>query len=1212
MTSTPESPRRRRRWGRRLALVLLCGLTGLIALILALPWIIEVPWVQRQLAAQASRVLAPGAVRFEHVSVSWNRPITILGLVLKDAQGDEIVVSPRATLDWNLRQLVLTQPKTATLTLDKASVDIERSSEGKIDLLETLKPVLSDEPKVTLLVRVVEGKLRFRDEGLGQPFEADKANIDLDLNAYPQPISWRMDLERTTPGPKPGRVNLTGSMSRKRTQTGAPEELSLALKADRWPWEYKTAELAAQGALDGTIEVAQNTGQISLAGDVKVIDLKATGSRLAGDQVQLEAVAAAWKVSRQNDIWKADRLEVTSGLGVVKGSGSYPPRDDAGLRLEGSLDLAALARQIPRTLHIREDLHVDKGSVRLEAEVTGEAAKTGQVINVTAKLSELSARKGNQTLSFRDPATLIARLSRGSDSFSLEQLEIQTPFLTATGRGNLDRGIDVRASVDLDAATGRLKDWVELGRIELAGKGTIDAHYQRAADRFEATAKADFKGLKISGLPAVEMLSRDQLASSLQAKGAAEPSGLPSSLHELLWSAKGDAEDMMLSLNRDQATGLGAGSFKGQTRLVVNGKKQDASATLQGRLNDQELALDSIILSLAPVVGPGGQFLPSAPARWSGKGKYDLGKDELTIAGDPVTAADSTSTSLPIAPTLIRAGGLKTIDRAWFEVTLTGELAELNPSTKTNPMPLTGPLSAMVKGRRTPDGWDAAIDLRIRDLARGDASGVRQVLAEQVEARVKAKVAPKLDRLEFSEIAVVTPYGRVDGSGPVTDLRGSPQFDLAGTLDPDWKVLSSLLASKIEPNASISGGPRAWRLSGMVPSGAGPDPLAKLSGELGLNLEQVDVFGMRLGRTALVVRAKEGKFSIDPIDSTLNSGRLRLEPELTQDKQGGRWLHLGPSSGLLDAVVNEEVSSRVLRFAAPVLDQATRVRGRVSLALNEAFIPLAAPPEAQARIDGDVLFDALEFMPGPLADQIIGVFRQERRPLLVLRDPVSIRILGRKIYQEGLIIPLGNIAAIGIEGWVDFDQNLDLVASFAMAPPRRNIPVLSEILANTQIQVPITGTFKKPRLNGDAIGERFKNMGVNMLDNLIGIGGGGLGRIIRGRPGQAGNPPDLFPPFIPPGLDDAPPPPQPGSQKLPEVRTPVPADPKPGGQTGTARQPTPPPKPGEDNPDDDLAKPPARSGQLTPEQKEQMREDRRLRRLEKRAERRLRRGLPPQ
>ena len=246
-------------------------------------------------------------------------------------------------------------------------------------------------------------------------------------------------------------------------------------------------------------------------------------------------------------------------------------------------------------------------------------------------------------------------------------------------------------------------------------------------------------------------------------------------------------------------------------------------------------------------------------------------------------------------------------------------------------------------------------------------------------------------------------------------------------------------------------------------------------------------------------------------------------------------------------------------------------------------------------------------MPGPLADQIIGIFRQERRPLLVLRDPVSIRIVGRTIYQEGLIIPLGNIAAIGIDGTVDFDQNLNLVASFAMIPPRREIPVLSDLLQNAQIQVPITGTFKNPRLDGNAVAERFKDLGVNMLDTVIGVGVNGLGRILQGGPGARGSrpPQDFFPPFVPPAGDQAPPPPRPGSSNSRPVQ---PSRKAPGSDAQRQRLPDNP----DDEADDEVDSPDARPGQRSADQKQLLREERKARRLEKRAERRARRGLPPE
>jgi len=1203
MTSSQDVPKPRRRWVRWLFVAPIGGMAGLLALLLALPWIIEVPAMQRLLASLATRVMAPGAVRFAHLRVFWNRPTEIDGLVLRDAQGDDIVVSPQVHFSWSLREILLTRPASATLTLDQAAVDIERSAGGSVDLLETLKPILKDEPDLTLLVRVVDGRLRFRNEGLEEPFLADKADIELDLNAYPQPIAWRMKLERAGENTEPGRVQIQGSMSRGKETDGLPEDLEVSIIGNHWPWAYSSARIKARGAFSGTIDARHKSGELALGGDAQVLGLHATGSALSGDELRLDTITAVWKAGRKDGSWTAERLDVTAPVGAIKASGSFPPVNDRGAHVEGNLDLAALARQIPRTMRLRDDLRLEKGSVELRADVSGDAGKAGQTILATARLSDLTARHGTQSLSFRDPATFTARLDRQTDSLSLEQLDVQTPFLTATGQGNLDRGINVSATIDLGAATQRLHDWVDLGRIELAGQGKIDAKYQRIASRFEIGANAEFKGLGASGLPAVETLHRDKVVAMLAVKGGAAPSGLPTSLHQLSLTGQSDLEEITLNAGLDQPSGVIAIDTRAQTQLVAGGKKQKAESALQAHWGDKEVTLDRILVSLVPIVGPGGQFLPSEPARWSGKGKYDITKDELTITADSGPAGAKLK-PLALVPTQVRVGGLKTRDAAWLDVNLTGDVPALSSLAGPDQPRLAGSLSGLLQGRQNAEGWEFAAGVQVRDLAQLSGDGARTELAKNAAASVRGTIARKFERLDFSELAVVTPYGQIEGAGPVTDLAGTPRFDLRGTLSPDWKALSELLARKVEPNASITGSPRAWRIAGTLPKAGNQDLLAGMNGELGVNLEQVDVFGMRLGRTAAVVRVQDGKTRIDPIDSTLNAGRLHLEPTVMTDKQGQTWLHLGASSGLLDAVVNDEVSHRVLSFVAPVLDQATRVRGRVSLALNEAFLPMSAGPDAEPKIDGDVLFDSVEFMPGPLAEQILGVFRQEQHPLLVLRDPVSVRIVGRKIYQEGLIIPLGNVAAIGIEGWVDFDQNLNLVASFAMVPPRRNIPVLSDILENAQLQLPITGTFKKPRINGDAIKDRFKDLGLNMLDSVIGAGVNGLGRILQGGPGRNGLRRDFFPPFVAPGNDQPlPPPPDPGA---PASRGNPPAGGGAAPAPGDRRvQPVP------DNPDDELDQPNGRPGQLTPEQRRTQREERRARRLEKRAERRLRRGLPP-
>ncbi|WP_165234984.1 hypothetical protein [Aquisphaera insulae] len=1187
METLPQDSKPRRRWPRRLAAAAALVVVGAILFVLAIPWIVATPWAQRRLAAAGTRFLAPGAVRFDRLRVSWFGRTEIDNVALIDAQGDEIVAAPKALVDWTLKEFVFTQPAVLTLTLDRAAVDIERSETGAIDLLDTLKPILDDEPKRDILVRVVDGNLRFRDAGLSEPFHADRANVELDLTAAPKPIAWRLKLEEKHAQGDAGKLDIRGQAGRSQKRGGGPEDLELTVRADRWPWRVNRPDVQARGDFDGTIEATDRKGNVAISADARLLGIHAEGSKLSGDVLDLDAVGLVANVTSEANSWTAEKLDLSLPFATAHATGSYPPVGEKGGHVEATVDLPRLAAALPHTLRLRRDLKIEKGTVGLRADVTGDPAGAGrgQTIVADFRMADLAARRGEQVLTFPDPATVQARLRRAADAFSLDQLDIKTPFLAATGKGDLDRGIEVVATVDLDAANERLRNWVDMGKLELGGKGKVDAHYRKAADRFEATADSEFTGLRIAGLPLVETFRREKETASLKAAGGASPSGMPSTLLDLTFTGKGDGEELTVTAAPERGSNAIAGEVKGKLSVVVGGKKQVAEGIVRGRWGDSEITADPIVVLLTPVVGPGGQFLPTDPKKWSATGRYNVARDELVIEQKP-DVAGGPSMAFAVAPTRVRVAGLKSRDRATVDVELAGDLSRLDLDGRGAGR-IGGRFEGLLQGRQDAAGWDLGAKVQVKELASLDGQGGKQVFADEASAAVRGKVAAKLDRVDLTELGLVTPYGRIQGGGTIAELKAEPKLDLKGTLSPDWKVLSELLAKKVEPNASMSGSDRAWSLSGTLPRSLETKLPETIRGEAGLNLEHLDVFGMKLGKAPLVVRVDKGKVLIDPIESTLNAGTLHVEPEIVADDQEGTWLHLGPTTRLMDAVVNDEVSHRFLAFAAPVLDQATRVRGQVSLAIGEAYFPLSAGAGAEPRVDGDVMFDNVEFMPGPLADQLVGVFRQERRPLLVLRDPVSVRIVGRTVYQEGLVIPLGNLAAIGIDGSVDFDQNLNLVASFAMAPPQKEIPVLSRLLETTQIQVPITGTLKKPRIDGDAVADRFKNMGLNVLDGILGPNAGGLGNLIPGLNGDRSR--DRFPPF-----------------KRPDGN---------GPRSGRAGQTPSPPPPGNEarpdaDPDQDLMKSTDKPDDPTPMQLR--REERKARRLDRRNERRMKRGLPPE
>jgi translocation and assembly module TamB len=1185
----PGGRRSRRRW--LLWLVLAVAAIPLV-LFAALPWIVGTPFAKRRIEAVANEILAPGGVAFDRVRVSWFRPTEIDGPTLIDPQGEKIVSAPSGTFSWSLWQILFAKPIVGTLTLHHGAVDIERSTDGTVDLLEALKPILKDKPERTIQVRISDATLRFRQEGLADPFYADKAEIALDLARYPEPITWDLKLARTDEPSGPGTMNIEGHLDAKAVD-GPPRNAALAVKGDNWPWRFTLPDLHASGLFTGSLAAQLDDGAVKTEGDAAVLNLAVGGDKLSGDELRQDKIQLGWKVEGRDGSYKADRFTLDAPVATLAADGVFPPAADQQAKVEGRVDLAALAGQLRRTLRLQDDLKLDKGAVEILAEAkarSDEEAKTrgaGQRINVTAKLAELAATKGGRAITWNDPATLVARLDRSADSLSLDQLDVQTPFLTASGQGDVDRGIDVNATFDLAAVRDRLRDWVDLGKVETAGQGTLHARYRREKAAYQLAADAEVKGLMLGGLPVVETVRRDAIRGDLAVRGAAEASGIPRDWQYVSLLGKSGVDELKIESTADAAKPTPATiKASGRTELTFNGSKKIIKAGGDVRSNGDVIDLAGLSLSIEPFVGPGGKFLPEPPMVWNGGGRYDRKKDELIVEARQADDGQAVKT-FAIAPQKLSAGGFRSKGAAWFEANLTGDLAAVQEQAGLGDGSVGGRLAGIVQGRQNQDAWDLGFRVQGRELARQPAEpdAPLQEIGE-VEVQARATLATKAKRLELAELAVVTPYVRAEGAGTIHKLGDTPEVDLKGNVSPDWDGLTKMLASKVEPNASISGRASPWRLVGTLPlsgskDGEIPDTL---DGEVGLHVDQVDVFGMRLQETKIVVRVQEGQIFIDPIDSTLNTGRLHLDPELVVDKKGGRWLRLGRSSSLIDAEINDEVSHRVLSFVAPVLDQATRVKGRISLDLVSANVPLGGE-DAQAKIEGDVQFDNVEFMPGPLVDELIGVFRLERRPLLVLRDPISVRILGRKIYQEGLILPVGNVAVIGVDGWVDFNKNLDLLASFAIIPPKQNIPVLSQILESTQLQVPITGTLDKPKIDGEKIKDRFKNLGDALLETTLGIGAGGLGRIFQGgarpRPER-----DLFPPFPNPEDDD------PARVQDPKSK------PKPAPERDAAPQN--PPFPG-------LRLP----GPLTPEQRQLQREARQQRRVEKRAERRARRGLPP-
>ena len=447
---------------------------------------------------------------------------------------------------------------------------------------------------------------------------------------------------------------------------------------------------------------------------------------------------------------------------------------------------------------------------------------------------------------------------------------------------------------------------------------------------------------------------------------------------------------------------------------------------------------------------------------------------------------------------VLEAGGIFTVERfavesAFGKVSGEGDLdrgvnwtatfdlnqarRQLHDLVDFGPAEMAGNGRASGDLRRTAEGLEGTIAAELHGLASlpaGDDPAIR--------LNLKASYRSDADRLDLAAMTLAIPYAGLDAAGSLSDLTGRRLVDLKGTLTPDWEAITAMLARKIDPGVQLSGGSRPFRVHAALGDGSADEVRKTLEGELGVDLTEARFFGLRLGPTPLVFRSKGGEIALDPIDASLNEGRIHLEPEFVQEVEGGATLRLGESSTVRDVRINDAVSHRVLSFVAPVLDRATRASGSVSVAIDHAEFPLGARGGRTANVEGSVVFQDVEFAPGPLVDELNRMIGRNDPRSLRLDEPVALTIADRRVYQRGLAIPLGNLTRIELEGWVDFDRNLALTASVPVTSAMvANIPLLNEIVAGTRIEVPIGGTLDAPKVDRGAANLALKDLGKDLL-----------------------------------------------------------------------------------------------------------------------------------
>jgi translocation and assembly module TamB len=908
-------------------------------------------------------------------------------------------------------------------------------------------------------------------------------------------LSWRLDLAH--PGAAGGsKLTISGDFDRWAPPAADGSRGSrIVLEGQRWPLCLDFGQMRWKTEMTAAATSLRRDGRWQHTGRASFLNFELSGLRLAGDRLRLNAASADWDFAVASDAWKLERFEFKSPLAALHAKGRLPAPPGSSTSLEGQLDLAGLAQQLPHALKLRQGLSLEQGSARVKLDATSEQGR--RTWDVEARVSDLVARHGDRTITIKTPATLSARLDGGVDDLRVRRLALETPFLKATGQGDVDHGITIAATIDLAGLRRETADLIDYRNLDLAGTGTLSATYRRQATSFESRVTSDLNGLRIEGFGPIP-LERNQLHLEVKLRGTVLDSGLPRSLIGASASlVSGETQGNFEIEKAQEATQV---IVAWQSPVTLAQHHGVTKGRVVSRWDPKAISIDQLQLALEPDSRNSKQDAINLTAQ----GRFDRSSGELKLV--PAKEQNG-SQAIALSDDGLLIQGLGRADGNWrAEGQLVGDSAALSRALSgwsgKAPIGITGAWSVGIVTRGFTEGISVGVKLDAPGLSLPDAERGRSPFP--LSLAFHGTYRPQSDRLDVEEMVVASRFATIEAAGRLEDLAGKRQAALSGMLTPDWAEINNWLARRVDPQTRLAGKPRAFRLKGPL---AEVDSASGLEFEAGFDLLEADFYGMSLGPAPIVVRTKENKLAIDPIDTSLNGGRLHLEPRLDLEDERGPLVRLGKESAITSAEINDEVSRRVLSFVAPVLERATRARGRVSVDVRSAEFPLVRDVGRKAVVEGDVVFRDVEFAPGPLAKDLLDLVNRGSATVK-LNKPVYLSIAEGRVNTHGLAIPVGNLTEIAVEGSVAFDRNIELVASLPIMPNMlADRPVLSDIAAGARISVPITGNLSKPKIDREAFGTAMKDLGKDLL--IRGAARGALELLDRlSRPRD----PDMAPP----------------------------------------------------------------------------------------------------
>ena len=548
-------------FGARLGLIGLGVLVWLVPLLLACTAARD--WPLRQALAGMK-----GTIRSGSASLGWFSPVVYSDVQLRDAAGNLLASAATVSGQKTLAGWLLNLNDLGTIRIERPVLSLAARAGGS-NLEDVLAPwwnASNAAPAKSLALEAVDGQIEIDNQATKEHWQIQDVQVGLRWLAPSRvPVEWSIAgavqnngkpaqfALAYKPGRSPGppccnpperrRPRLSRSCCRHRSTADRRLfqpllarvcfpglQFSGTLSADfQYPAAAKKVAVSiapSAGVTDGLVPVPIAATEQMLDGQIEIEGLTVTGGALGADQLSLKEVLGVCRIGWHGDQLEVQQLDANCDLGNVALTGLTPTaatgslwRSLAGANytLQGQVDLAQLAKRLPRTLHLRPKMQITSGEVRCA--LTSGPGKGGQhVWSGQFETSDLTASEGARTITWKQPIVASFQAHDGPAGIAVDQLDCQSSFLHLAGSGTL-KEFSADGTCDLSQLMNELAQFVTLDGLKIAGAGQGKVRLQpRAGGGFLAQADGDIRDFQCT-LPNGRPWSEPRLVAGLNVSG---------------------------------------------------------------------------------------------------------------------------------------------------------------------------------------------------------------------------------------------------------------------------------------------------------------------------------------------------------------------------------------------------------------------------------------------------------------------------------------------------------------------------------------------------------------------------------------------------------------------------------------------------------------------------------------------------------------------